>query len=515
MIFASPTPSFPARPRNIQCHLVLATLALTSCGAEPPSAGSSAPQRPNILWIVGENLKLDLGCYGARNVHTPHLDRLAAEGVRYTKVFSTSPVCAPSRSAFMTGMYQTTTDMHHMRSHRDDDYRLPEGVRSITHRLRDAGYFTANITKIGSRVVGTGKLDLNFVNEGDVYASKDWAALKSEQPFFAQINTPEVEYDIYDRKTASKPRVEWVGEDEHPKIATPQNVTPPPYYPDHPTTRQEWARYLNSVSGMDRRVGWILEQLREDGLEDDTIIVFFADNGRLEARGIHWCYDTGLHVPMIIRWPKNFPAPPQYQAGKVDDQVISLLDLTATTLAFAGVPRPSGMHSRVFLGSDASTPRTYAFGARDRIDETEIRIRSVREARYHYIRNFPPAPGFASLNRYKEKCFAVKPLMRELMAKGELTGPAAALLAPPPFEELYDTENDPHEIENLANSRAPEHQEALLRLRTALDVWIVETGDRGAVTEPREIVAPFEKEMHDWFGTPDWAKKSGDGKGGD
>jgi len=467
--------------------------------------GLAQPKRPNILWIVGENFKLDLGCYGAKNVSTPNLDRLAAGGLRYTHVFSTSPVCAPSRSAFMTGMYQTTTDTHHMRSHREDDFRLPAGVRPLTHWLMDAGYFTANISTIGQRVVGTGKLDLNFVNEGPLYDSADWSALKTNQPFFAQINTPEAEYDIYDRKSAAKPRVRWVGENDHPRIATEQNVQPPPYYPDHKITRQEWARYLNSVSGMDRRVGWILEQLREDGLADDTVIMFFADNGRLEARGIHWCYDTGLHVPMIIHWPSNFVAPPQYVRGKVVNDVISLLDLTATTLAIAGISRPPGMQSRIFLGDRADPPRTFAFSARDRIDETVNRIRSVRDTRYHYIRNFMPEQSFTSLNRYKEKCFLVKPLMRQMHARGQLTGAAAALMSPRlPEEELYDTQADPHEIRNLANSRDPNHRDALLRLRAALDVWLVETGDLGQWPEPAGVVAPFEKEMHDWFGTPPW-----------
>ncbi len=471
------------------------------------SAWSSRKRRPNILWIVGENLKLDLGCYGAKNVHTPNLDALASDGVRYTRVFSTSPVCAPSRSAIMTGMYQTSTDTHNMRSHRDDDYRLPAGVRPLTHWLQDAGYFTANIKTIGDRIVGTGKLDLNFVNEGPIYQSSDWSSLKTSQPFFAQINMPEVEYDIYDRKSAEKPRVKWVGEDEHPKIATPENVTPPPYYPDHEITRQEWARYLNSVSGMDVRIGWILDRLRKDGLADDTIIVFFADNGRLEARGIHWCWDTGLHVPMIIHWPKNFPPPPQYKPGAVNGDVISLLDITATTLWMAGISRPLGMQSRLFLGERADPPRTYAFSARDRIDETVNRIRSVRERRYHYLRNYMPEQGFASLNRYKEKCFLVKPLMRELLAQGKLTGPPAELMKPAPPEQLYDTENDPHEIRNLVDSTDLAHREALTRLRAALDTWIVETGDQGYWPEPPEIVAPFEREMHEWFGTPEWYSK--------
>ncbi len=471
------------------------------------SAAAGEGKRPNILWIVGENLDLDLGCYGQKNVHTPNLDGLAADGVRYMNVFSTSPVCAPSRSALMTGMYQTSTDTHPMRSHRDDDFRLPPGVRPLTHRLQDAGYLTANIKRIGDREVGTGKLDLNFVNEGPIYQSDDWSALKQHQPFFAQINMPEAEYDIYDRQTWKQPRARWVGEEWHPQIATPEGVTPPPYYPNHEITRQEWARYLNSVSGMDVRIGWILEKLEADGLADDTVILFFADNGRLEARGIHWCWDSGLHVPMILHWPKNYPAPPQYQPGTTSDQVISLLDVAATTLWMAGVERPPLMESRLFLGHQADRPRTYAFSARDRIDETVVRQRSVRDARYRYIRNFTPGAGFATLNRYKEKCFLVQPLMRQLLAEGKLTGAAAELMKPFPAEMLYDTQSDPYEIENLVESDRPEHQVALARLQAAVDTWIVETGDRGEQPESAEVVKPFEKEMHDWFGTPSWHEK--------
>jgi arylsulfatase A-like enzyme len=489
------------RPITTFVALVACILSITT---EPHAA--TASKLPNILWLIGENICLDLGCYGAKHVLTPNLDQLAAGGVRFTRVFSTNPACAPSRSAFFTGMYQTTTDTHHMRFHRDDNFRLPPGVRPITHRLRDAGYFTANIKTIGDRNVGTGKLDLNFVNEGPIYESDDWAALKSRQPFFAVVNSHEVEYDIYDRQSAKKPRVEWAGEREHPQIAIPENITPPPYYPDHPVTRQEWARYLNSVSGMDRRIGWVLERLRADGLEDDTVILFFADNGRLEARGIHWCYDSGLHVPMIIRWPRNFPAPPQVKPGAVNNQVISLLDVTATTLAIAGLPRPPLMQSRIFLGAQPDRPRQYAFSARDRIDETVQRIRTVRDARWRYIRNFTNGPTFTSLNRYKEKCFLVIPLMRELQAQGKLTGPPADLMAMRgPSEELYDLTNDPFEIRNLATSTEPEHRDALLRLRAALDTWIVETGDRGEFPAP---VPPNENQMlHDWFGTPAWYRQ--------
>lgn len=463
--------------------------------------------QPNILWLVGENISHDLGCYGAKNVHTPNLDRLAAEGVRFTNVFATNPACAPSRSAFMLGMYQTTTDTHHMRSHRNDDFRLPAGVRPMTHRLQEAGYSTANIKSIAGRAAGTGKLDLNFVNEGPIYQTDDWSELKSKQPFFAQINSHEVEYDIYDRQSEKKERVEWVGEREHTKHATPDSVAPPPYYPDHPITRQEWARYLNSVSGMDVRIGWVLEQLRRDGLEDDTIVVFFADNGRLEPRGIHWCYDCGLRVPLIIRWPKNFPPPVGFEPGTMNEQIISLIDVTATTLDLAGIAKPPLMQGRIFMGPRADPPRQFAFAARDRIDETVQRIRSVNDERYHYIRTFTKGPTLASLNRYKEKCFLILPLMRGMQAKGQLSGPPLALMQRTgPCEELYDVRADPHEIKDLIDSPKPEHREALARLRAALDTWMTETGDRGAIPEPPDLVAPFAKEMHDWFGTPVWFK---------
>jgi N-sulfoglucosamine sulfohydrolase len=291
----------------MRCSLVdvIAMLLVLVVG----SSGVALDRRPNIVWIVAENANLEFGCYGEKLVATPNVDRLAAEGVRYTRVFSTSPVCAPSRSAFMTGFYQTTTDTHHMRSHRTTISGCPRAARPLTHRLNDAGYMTANIVEIGGQVVGTGKLDLNFVNEGPIYDTQDWSLLKGNQPFFAQINMPEAEYDIYDRQTWRQDRVKWVGEGRS-SIAQHCHARERhrrPTTPTIPVVRQEWARYLNTTSLMDFHVGRILQQLEDDGTLDDTVVFFFADNGRMEPRGIHWCYDSGLHVPMIIRWPKNFP----------------------------------------------------------------------------------------------------------------------------------------------------------------------------------------------------------------
>jgi hypothetical protein len=193
-------------------------------------------------------------------------------------------------------------------------------------------------------VVGTGKLDLNFVNEGTDLRYRRLVAVERQATVLRPDQHAQAEYDIYDRQTWKQERVKWVGEDDPrlPNIATPENVSPPPYYPDHPVVRQEWARYLNTTSLMDFHVGRILQQLEDEGTLEDTVVFFFADNGRMEPRGIHWCYDSGLHVPMIIRWPKNFPAPPQIQPGGVIEDVVSLLDITATTMAVAGLDRPAG-----------------------------------------------------------------------------------------------------------------------------------------------------------------------------
>ena len=242
-------------------------------------------------------------------------------------------------------------------------------------------------------------------------------------------------------------------------------------------------------------------------MDDNTVVIFFSDNGRLTARGIHWPFDQGLRVPLIVRDAKNFPVlSAKEKPGVVSDRVVSLIDLTATTLAIAGLKRPHGMQSRVFLGNQADPPRTFAFAARDRIDDTVVRMRSVHDQHYHYIRNFTPGAGFETLNRYKEKCFLVKPLMRQLKAEGKLKGPALELMQPFPEEMLFHVDSDPHEIRNLAGSKEPGHQAALQRLRTAMETWMIESGDRGHIPEPPGVVAPFLKEMHDWFGTPEWVK---------
>jgi N-sulfoglucosamine sulfohydrolase len=434
-------------------------------------AAVPTPPRPNILWLIAEDLGVELGCYGTKQVWTPHLDQLAAEGVRYTKAFTTAPVCSSSRSAFMTGMYQTTIGAHNHRSHRDDGFRLPDGVRVATDWMREAGYFTANIVEISPQAgfKGTGKTDWKFAYPGKPFDSNQWRDLKGHQPFFAQINFQETH-----RKYQA------------PKRADPDKVVFPPYYPDHPVTRADWAAYLDAATELDRKIGILLKQLKNDGLADNTILFFFGDHGQSHVRGKQWCYDSGLHIPLIIHWPKDFPPPKHFKPGSVDDRLIGAIDFVPTILDIAGAKKPAKMEGEIFLGDRAGPPRQYLFGARDRCDETVFRFRTVRDPRYRYIRNFTPDRPFLSANAYKEGSYPVWNLMKQLHSEGKLTPVQQVLLAPTMAEEeLYDLEKDPYEIHNLVKS--PEHREVLKRLRTVLEKWIEESNDQGKDLEPPEV----------------------------
>jgi arylsulfatase A-like enzyme len=436
-------------------------------------ATAKGADRPNILWLIAEDFSPDLGCYGTKEVSSPNLDALAASGVRYTRCFTTAPVCSASRSAFMTGMYQTTIGAHNHRSHRDDGYKLPEGVRVLTDWLRDAGYFTANVRELPAELGfrGSGKTDWNFSYEGRPFDSDNWSDLASHQPFYAQVNFQETHRTFH-----------------APQHADPAKVEIPPYYPDHPVTRVDWAKYLDSATELDRKVGLVLKQLEADGLADSTIVVFFGDHGQAHVRGKQFCYDSGLRVPLIIRWPAKFPAPKHFMPGTVDERLLAAIDLASTMLAIAGANKPEKMQGEAFLGDTAGQPRKYVFGARDRCDETVFRFRTVRTDRYRYIRNFTPERPFLQPNEYKQRQYPVWSLLKELDAEGKLTPLQKFLTAPSmPPEELYDVIADPHETQNLANSA--EHAAALKELRGVLEKWIDESHDQGRELEPPELAA--------------------------
>ncbi|MCX6954446.1 MAG: sulfatase [Verrucomicrobia bacterium] len=445
--------------RGLRIVCVLAAGLMTASLA----SAAQAPARPNILWILGDDLGTELGCYGNPDARTPNLDRLAADGVRFSRFYTTAPVCSAARSAFMTGMYAQTISAHQHRTAQPDKKPLPEGVKLLTHWFRDAGYQTGNLAEFPAAMglKTGGKTDWNFLFPAPAFDTRRWADLAGKQPYYAQINFQEPHRDFH-----------------APPQTDPAKVTLPPFYPDLPVVRADWAAYLDSVAELDRKVGVVLKQLEAEGMADNTIVVFFGDNGRCHIRDKQFCYEEGLHVPLMIRWPKNFPAPAGFKAGTVDDRLLVAIDLAPTMLALAGAPVPAKMQGRVFLGAAKAPAREYAFGGRDRCDTTELTLRTVRDARYRYIRNLTPEKSLMSPSAYKEKQYPVWNLFKELYAAGKLN-PAQALFAAPtaPAEELYDLDRDPGQLVNLAGQ--PAHRATQDRLRAALAGWRSEIGERG------------------------------------
>ncbi len=444
--------------------------AIAGCGEAP-----SGPW--NIVWIIADDLSPDLSCYGRTDVSTPNIDRLASEGARFVNAYVTAPVCSPSRSALITGMYQTSIGAHRHRSHRGDGYQLPAGVRLITDRFREAGYYTVNDNKSG--LGGRNKTDFNFQYEKP-FDGSNWRDRAEGQPFYAQVNIFEPH-----RGKATEP---WAFIEGIENPTDPASVQVPPYYPDEEISRKDWAGYLDAVRALDEKVGRVLDRLEEDGLAERTIVAFFGDHGRPMPRDKQFLYDGGIKVPLIIRWPGEL------EAGSVRDELVSMIDLSASSLAWAGIEVPEDMEGRVFLGPAKTADREYVFAARDRCDETVDRIRAVRDKRYKYIRNYHPDRPYMQINRYKEVSYPIWRQMLRLEGSGDISADDFGFLAKTrPEEELYDTLEDPHELENLAESA--EHQQILTRMSSVLDAWIAHTGDHGEEPEDPSIAEEWEARM--------------------
>ena len=445
-------------------------------------AGQAGASIPNILWILSEDISPELSCYGTPLVQTPNLDKLASQGIRFTNAFTTGPVCSASRSAMITGMFQTSIGAHNHRSHRDDGYTLPKPLRLITEYFRDAGYFTANVKTAAPGVKGSGKTDFNFQFE-NAFDGDDWNQRKAGQPFFAQLSI-----------SITHRGGHWKNlRDQLNNPVNPAEIKLPPYYPDHPIAREDWATYLDSIQVMDRYIGKILKRLDDENLADNTVVIFIGDHGRCHVRGKQWLYDGGIHIPLIVRWPGKL------KAGHVCDDLVSAIDISATILKIAGIDPPKYMQGKVFLEAGSTgnwrpvNQHDYIFAARDRCDETIDRIRCVRNKHYKYIRNFMPERPYTQTNDYKERSYPMLNLMKKLHAQGKLTPVQALFMAPrKPVEELYDIKNDPYEINNLAAS--PQHQKTLKKMRAILERWIEETSDMGRFPEKPSSITPRDRE---------------------
>jgi arylsulfatase A-like enzyme len=470
----------------IRVRVAILGASLLSPGVSPPAAtpGLSPSQstarpvnRPNVVWISNEDMSPKLGAYGDKVARTPALDRLARQSVRYTQAFSTAPVCAPSRAAIITGIHQATLGAHHMRTTEDRVPELPGPylavppfyVKAFPEYLRAAGYYTTNRMKTDYQ------FGVPFTIWDDVSKAAHWRNRPDRsQPFFSVFNLEVThESQIFPSSPARKGK---------PLVTDPAKVDVPPFYPDTPAVREELARIYDNIADMDAQVGEILKQLEDDGLSDNTVVFYWSDHGDGVPRAKRSLYDSGLRVPLMIRWPKALGATVEPGAR---DEMVSLVDLAPTVLALAGVEIPTHVQGRVLLGPKARHAPQYVFGARDRMDQEYDMMRSARDARYLYIRNFEPELPYAGHIIYRNQS-AIMQEWLTLQAAGKLTGPAALWMRTSrPAEELYDTQSDPHQIRDLSGD--PAHRATLERLRGAVIAWMRDSADQGLINEAEMI----------------------------
>lgn len=464
---------------------ILSLLLMVSCflGCTNKTSNEQvSPERPNILWIVVEDMSSHFGYQGEKLVKTPNIDRLAAEGLVFEKAYASAPVCSASRSAMITGMFQTSIGAHHHRSSRGDlKIQLPEGIKTIPEIFKDAGYYTCNGTgKAGQK----GKEDYNFEYDSEaLYDGTDWSGREKEQPFFAQVQ-------LRGGKLRNVPiwQEEVLADLDTSLIVGADEVTLPPYYPDVPAFREDWADYLNNVQYTDKEVGAILSSLEKENLMDNTVIFFITDQGISQARGKQFLYDEGTRIPFIVWAPNRFE--PQ-----VKNDLISHIDMGATSLQLAGIDIPEYMDANPLMG-DNYKAREYIACARDRCDETVDQIRSIRIGNFKYIKNYLPGRPHLQPCAYKDGK-PWMPVLKELYKQGRLNEVQQLVTAKTrPKEEMYDLSKDPFEIHNLAENES--YADKLIEMREILDKWIVETGDKGINPEPSEM---YESDMKTYVNT--------------
>jgi len=402
----------------------------------------NAQERPNILWINCDDLGREVGCYGNPDVQTPNMDRLAAEGVRYENAYANAPVCSPSRSSMITGVYPTAINSLNHRT--IDMQELPDDVVPVMELFRKAGYFCTNGS--GANLSKSGKEDFNFLGK-NFFDGTDWAQRAAGQPFFAQVQIKEPHRDF---------------EHDPNRPINPDNVQLPSCYPDAPLLRADWALYLETVQLADHLVGKILDRLEKEGLAENTVVILFGDNGRPHLRDKQWLYEGGLAVPIIVRYPKEF------KPGTVDKGLIELVDVTASSLALAGIPVPEYMHGKNVLGGEK---REYAFGFRQRCGDAVDDIRSVTDGQYKLIWNRMPEKSYMQLSSYKRLQYPAHSYYKVMHEAGKLPAPYSHFMADrrPEFE-FYDLENDPDEFNNLAGDEklADVQQRLFLELQKML-----------------------------------------------
>ncbi len=427
-------------------------------------------EQPNILWISTEDITTMLGCYGDPNAYTPNLDAFAEKSVKFTEAFATAPVCSPSRSCIITGEYATSLGTQNLRS----EVTIPESVVPFPKYLREAGYYVTN----------NDKEDYNFTDTtiwNESSKTAHWRNRAAGQPFFSVFNI-EITHQsgIFGNDSVYHERIK----DYLPKIKTvnPDSLVLPPYFPESPTILKLWARYYTNIQVMDMQFEERLNELKSDGLLDNTIVFFFADHGTGMPRAKRALYDSGLKIPLLVYIPDKYADRFHMQPGTENNRMVSFLDFAPTILKIAGVEVPDNMNGKPFISDEKVPSKDFVFGTSDRVDEAFEMARTVRTERFRYIRNFKPYTSLLQPNFYSDKSEIMKEL-HKFTGSPDLTAAQKTLFTENRQpEELYDVVNDPYEIHNLAGN--PEYKNELLKMRKRLRTEMLESYDTGLMPEP-------------------------------
>lgn len=417
--------------------------AFSSSLAAAPLLRSAPAEKPNILWITCEDIGPHLHACGDDYSVTPNLDKLCARATTYMNAWSNAPVCAPARTTIISGVYPTATGAEHMRSMT----KLAPGMKMFPAYLREAGYYCSNNVKE----------DYNLEKpEGTWDESSNKAHFRRRaagQPFFSVFNFTVT----HESQIRARP---------HTLVHDPAKARVPAYHPDTPEVRHDWAQYYDNITTMDSQAAKVLAQLEQDGLADDTIVFFYGDHGSGMPRSKRWPYNSGLNVNITVHIPEKFRhlAPKEYAPGSKSNRLVGFVDLAPTVLSLAGIQAPDYYQGQAFLGRYEAAPRAYSFGFRGRMDERYDCVRTVRDQRYVYVRNYMPHKIYGQHLNYMWETPTTR-VWEQMYKEGKLNAAQRKFWEPKPAEELYDLTNDRDEVNNLASSAA--HKDVLARLRKA------------------------------------------------
>ncbi|TWU33613.1 Sulfatase [Novipirellula aureliae] len=443
--------------RQLMIRMHLASLLLITT-----TAIAVAGDRPNILWLTSEDNNVNwVGCYGNPYAETPHIDELAREGFQYMNCYSDTPVCAPQRCTWITGVYALSLGTHPMRSR----YPIPhESIKYYPDHLKAAGYFVGNSTKTDYNIGGR--------KDSSPWDTKkvDWQSLKNNQPFMMVINTT---------KSHESKAFGDIDQTEH----DPQQVRLAKYHPDIADIRKNYAHYHDQVKKMDADIGDALAKLEQSGMADNTIVIYNSDHGGVLPRSKRFLYNSGIHCPLIIRVPEKFKHLRPAEPGTKIEDLVSFIDMPKTWLQICGIDPPRAMQGKVFLG-DKKEPRDYQFSFRGRMDERIDNIRSVRDKRFLYIRNYMP---YAPWGHHQDYLWNMKATQawEAYHREGKTDAVTGRFFQTKPMEELYDMVADPDNVDNLIAD--PEYGEEVKRLSAQLDQWQLEIFDAGLLPESEVV----------------------------